>query len=86
MFAVKMKCPCCGTVEGPWWIDTIDGVLCVGCAGWVSGYYLALALYRGICDSFRTNRIPADKFWRLVNGLTSPWGPCPINGHSKEVN
>lgn len=74
----RLKCPCCGTTAGPWWIDAVDGVLCLACAAWVSGFY-RLAI---LCESLKST---ADMIRRLRDVCLTAWAPAPLN-FSTRVN
>ncbi|NJK88567.1 MAG: hypothetical protein HC923_03645 [Myxococcales bacterium] len=81
-----MKCPCCGTTTGPWWLDRIDGVLCVSCAGWVSGFYALLAGLTKIRALYDTVQLPGYAFRWLCSQTLIPWAPPAMANHSKMVN
>lgn len=82
---VSMKCGCCGTTAGPWWLDRTDGVLCVACAGWVAGFYALMAAFVMLCRNFAVERLPADTFYRIRAAALIPWAPCPAR-FSQKVN
>lgn len=72
MIRPRMKCPCCGTTAGPWWIDAVDGLLCLACAAWVSGFYRLAFLCKTLNPS-------ADMLRRVRAVCLSPWAPAPLN-------